>query len=65
MDPCSTGSMSPAVDSMPKVKSLVFLESAVDVKQEEDFKDTFSIDGDNHKGNHMKEETKIDVNPER
>ena len=56
MDPCSIGSMSLAVDSMPKVKSPIFLESAVDVKQEEDFKDTFIIDGDSHKGSHMKEE---------
>ena len=55
--------MSPVVDNIPKVKSPVFLESAVDVKQE-DFKDTFSIDGDSHKGNHMKEETNIDVNHE-
>ena len=64
MDPCSTRSMSPAVDSMPKVKSLVFLEIVVDVKEEEYFKDTFSIYGVIHKGNHMKEETEIDVNHE-
>ena len=35
MDPCSIGSMSLEVDSMPKVKYHVFLESALDVKQEE------------------------------
>ena len=64
MDPYSTRYISPAVDNMLKVKSHVFLKSVVDVKEEEEFKYTFSIDGDSHKGNHMKEETNIDVNHE-
>ena len=49
MDRCSIVSMSPIVDSMPKFKYLVFLESVVHEKQE-DFKYTFSIDGDVTKG---------------
>lgn len=62
MDPCSGGSVSPAADNVPKVKSSAFVETAEDAKGQEEFNDSFSIDGDSHKGNHMKEETEIDEN---
>ncbi|MCY6525096.1 hypothetical protein, partial [Actinobacillus pleuropneumoniae] len=62
MDPCSRGSVSPAADNVPKVKSSAFVETAEDAKGQEEFNDSFSIDGDSHKGNHLKEETEIDEN---
>ena len=64
MDPCSTDLCHMQWIVCQKLNLMFFLESALDVKQEEEFKYTFSIDGDSHKGNHMKEETRLDVNHE-